>query len=265
MDFSSPIHVTNSMSRIDSSSNFNTILLFSSTYLRMETIAYSLRNDLARTQEDQARLEKSHRQSFVRLETFMEPLTRIYVDHQQITANRDHKGLLGAVQDPTKGLHTKDCSSEYGDQAVAITVNATSISNIAPQCKCCCHQKYSKRSPRLVDRIVGTLFTGYSGIPGLGPRCNVHSCVHSCPSPDAMLSLTYFFPTWFISGAITMALKKTTRGFYNIRVIRYVSYSSPIFQYAYQGDISGMKALLKGRLGSPFDVTPETQRSLLGV
>lgn len=231
----------------------------------METIAYSIRNDLAKAQEDQARLEKSYRQYFVRHETLMETLTRIFVDHQQRSANQGHEVLTGAVQDPTAGLQSKKFSSHHGKQAVAITVDAISHSTIATQCKCCCHQKYSKRSPRLADRILGTLFTGYSGVPGLAPRCNVLICVHSCPSPDAMLALTYFFPAWFISGAITLALKQTTRVFYNIRVLRYVSYSSPIFQYAYQGDLSGMKALLKGRLGSPFDVTPETQRSLLGV
>lgn len=52
---------------------------------------------------------------------------------------------------------------------------------------------------------------------------------------------------------------------FNLRVLHYVHYSSPIFQCAYQGDSLGMKNLLKARLGSPFDMTSGPQRSLLGV
>lgn len=147
--------------------------------------------------------------------------------------------------------------------------NDTDTSNVANSvitCQCCCHYKYLNRSPRVVDRIFGTLFAIYSGVSNAAPRCNISDCAQSCAGPDIALSLTYLFPPWLLSWGISLKFTQATRGFnHNFRVIQYVEYSSPIFRCAYEGDVSRMKGLLKGRLGSPFDMTHEPRRSLLKV
>ena len=133
-------------------------------------------------------------------------------------------------------------------------------------CQCCCHYKYINRSPRVVDRIFGTLFTAYSGVSNAAPQCNISSCAQSCAGPDVALSLTYLFPPWLLSWGVSLKFTQATRGFnHNFRVIQCVEYSSPIFRCAYEGDTPRMKALLKGSLGSPFDITYEPRRSLLMV
>ena len=135
--------------------------------------------------------------------------------------------------------------------------------SISSHCNCSCHERHSTRTPRLTDKFLGTLFGSFD-VPYSSRECL--SCIRSCPSSQFMFSLTYFFPFWLLSWAITLSFQKCKWGLdHSFRVINCVSFSSPIFQHAYQGHVSEMKSLLKARLGSPFDVTPETQKSLLVV
>lgn len=177
----------------------------------------------------------------------MEPMARILSNHEQRSAR-------------TPGERAGEPPPDAGKESVMNT------SNTASTCQCCCHYKSLNRSPRVVDRIFGSLSAAYSGVTSAVPQCNVLDCAKSCAGPDITLSLTYFFPPWLLYWGINLKFTQATRGFnHNFRVIQCVEYSSPIFRYAYEGDVSRMKALLKGKLGSPFDVTYEPQRSLLGV
>jgi hypothetical protein len=201
---------------------------------------------MAKLQEDQAQSEQSNEKHRARLETLMEPMTRNFSIQEQNTV--------------------EDSPRECKDEAMMMAMNTSYVSNLAPTCDCCCHHRYSKRSFRIFDQVFGTFFAGYSGVSSVVPRCNVLSCTQSCASSDIMLSLNYFFPQWLLSWGFTLALTTTIRGFdHTFRLFHCVEYSSPIFRYAYEGDVARMKALLKARLGSPFDVTSEPQRSLLGV
>lgn len=214
-------------------------------------MAYAQRDDLIKIQEFQARSEQSYEQHMTRLETFMEPVARILSNPEQMSAGCSPGEKVG------------EPSSEARNES---DMKNSTVASSAKMCQCCCHYKCLSRSPRVVDRIFGTLFAIYSGVSSAAPRCNVSACAQSCAGPDIALSLTYLFPPWLLSWGINMKFTQATRGFnHNFRLIQNVEYSSPIFRCAYEGDVSRMKALLKGRLGSPFDMTYEPQRSLLGV
>jgi hypothetical protein len=213
--------------------------------MRLEGIAYTLRNDLMKMHEDQAKSEESHRHYMVKLETFMEPMARILPSFEM-------EPILPTYEQRGAGL--------------SLTKQNLPQSSETPQCQCHCHHRRLNRSPPIVDRIFGTVFASYSGVSRGNSRCDVLSCAQSCANPEITLSLTYFFPPWLLSGGINVTITQKARGLNNnLRVIQCVDYSSPIFRYAYEGDVSRMKALLRGRLGSPFDVTSGPQRSLLGV
>ena len=238
----------------------NHIIRDRNTSIRLETTVHALRQYIAKIQDDQARMKEIHGQHVVKMEIFMELITKTIVSHPEMTSERDQNdGTLN----PTWNQNTNE---PWGANPVATPMNSVHVADIEPQCKCRCHNRSSKRSPQVMDQIIGSLFAGYSGIPCLIPQCNVLSCQRSCPNPDVTVSVTYFFPAWILSQAFTLAFKRSVGGFdYNIRIINCVSYLSLIFQYAYQGDVSRMKSLLKSKLGSPFDVTSNPQRSLLGV
>ena len=181
----------------------------------------------------------------------MEPAAQMLSSQEQSSVGRN------------PGQPADELSSDIKDKS-DMDVSIAASSKIT--CECCCHYKYLNRSPRVVDRIFGTLFTVYSGVSNAAPQCNVSSCAQSCTGSDIALSLTYLFPPWLLSWGISLKFTQATRGFnHNFRVIQCVEYSSAIFRYAYEGDVFRMKALLKGRLGSPFDITYEPRRSLLRV
>ena len=168
---------------------------------------------------------------------------------------------------PGKGLTVKVSPMALEYQAVVPATVGESYWQLQPICcNCSCHRRRCKRSARSMEKVTGAVFTAYSGIPKTTPKCENFSCMQLCNVSNFWLSFTYFFPVWFLSWAIAFVIKKSRIGFdYNFRVFHCVSYSSPIFQCAYQGDVAGLKILLQTRSGSPFDVTGEPQRSLLSV
>lgn len=181
----------------------------------------------------------------------MEPIVQRLLIQPQ--SSGDHSSSQ-RTREPSPNAKTRD--------DIDTSIPASSMT----MCQCCCHYKHLSRSPRVVDRIFGSLFTVYSGVSNAAPRCNVSGCAQSCAGPDIALSLTYLFPSWLLSWGISLKFTQATAGFnHNFRVIQYVEYSSPIFRCAYEGDVPRMKALLKGRLESPFDMTYEPRRSLLKV
>ena len=238
--------------------------------MRLKTISDSLSSGMAKVQEDQARIYRSYNQNIMKLRKLTERTDRTLVDRQRTSVGQGYHDCVVATGDQNWAQHIWEPSQGLRDQTTTTAITTTCVSDlqqlIPSHCTCNSHEQYSKRSPRVADRIIGTLFAGYSDVSYLICFCNKLSGARSCANSHFMFSLTYFFPLWILSCAIILRIQKHMWGFdFNLRVIRYVSYSSPIFQYAYQGDVLGMKGLLRRRLGSPFDVTSEPQRTLLGV
>ena len=69
-------------------------------------------------------------------------------------------------------------------------------------CSCICHQTQRLLSPGIVQRLVGNLFIGYTGLPTPFRRCNVLGCRQNSP---AHAKLFYRFPSWFCKRAVDLA------------------------------------------------------------
>ena len=62
-------------------------------------------------------------------------------------------------------------------------------------CKCCCDKKRQSRTPNFLDKIIGSLFVGYTDLPRLLQTCNVPECrKQSCLEAR----IFYSFPGWLV-------------------------------------------------------------------
>ena len=159
-------------------------------------------------------------------------------------------------------LASEDPAVQTTDKTVPSWRSKSSI------CTCLCYQRRSKRTARSMSRVFGALYVAYSGVPYLNTRCRSCNALkrRQRTQTDVLVSFTYFFPAWLLPWAVRLVVERSQPRFdYNFRIFHCVSYSSRIFQCAYQGDIVGMKSILQKKAGSPFDVTSEPQHSLLVV
>ena len=133
-----------------------------------------------------------------------------------------------------------------------------------PWCSCACHAESRIRSPQLFDRILGSLFVGYSGLPVLSRKCDQQSC-HLRAQP--MSYVTYFFPRWFLARVVSFVLTTTPLAgpVASLKVQRTVPGHADIFTYAKLGDVGKMKHLFENGLASPHDVHAESGVTALHV
>jgi hypothetical protein len=123
-----------------------------------------------------------------------------------------------------------------------------------PWCSCICHTERSFRSPSFMEKLVGSLFIGYSGVPILRQKCNQHSC-HLESQP--LMYVTYYFPTWFLARMVSLMISTTPLAgpVVSLKTQRTVSGDADIFTCAKTGDINKMKYLFQNGLASPHDVS----------
>jgi hypothetical protein len=133
-----------------------------------------------------------------------------------------------------------------------------------PGCNCVCHKRQYFKSPQILDRLIGSLFIGYSGLPIATPQCTEYSCQRrSAPSTQ----ISYCFPSWFLKRQLSLSILFTPLDgpIISLRIPRLVSPSSKIFDYALLGNVAGMKFLFKEGLASPNDVRFDCGVSALQV
>ena len=121
-------------------------------------------------------------------------------------------------------------------------------------CACSCHWKRRIRSPSLFDKVLGSLFVGYTGLPISRQPCDLLSCQDQ--QQHFVAHFTYYFPLWFVARAIvaTISLNTANSPEFTLRVPHIVPDSSPIFQLARSGNIRGIKYLFRNGLASPNDI-----------
>ena len=126
-----------------------------------------------------------------------------------------------------------------------------------PWCSCVCHKEAKLRSPKLLERLIGSLFIGYSGLPVLTKECNEASC-HLRAQPSS--SVTYFFPRWFLARAVAVVMTTTPLAgpVVDLKFQRIVPGDADIFRYAMLGDIDKLENLFINGLASPNDVHAES-------
>ena len=118
-------------------------------------------------------------------------------------------------------------------------------------CNCVCHRRKTRRTPRFSDRVLGTLFLGYTGIPYITPQCDKESCTKRS-SPVA--SVMYLFPSWLLARALILVLRLSSiNGLeFSLRAPCIVSRTASIWDISMKGDIEGMRRLLSQQISSPF-------------
>ena len=118
-------------------------------------------------------------------------------------------------------------------------------------CRCACHRQRHVRSPRMLERLFGSLFIGYVGLPVVSSSCDLKDCSLSSPS----LWIDYYFPAWFFRQRLHCIIKymRSLGPEQSLRVRRTIPHASNIVISAVRGDVENMKLLLKSGSGSPFD------------
>lgn len=143
------------------------------------------------------------------------------------------------------------------------------VSSIKPKCTkycpCRCHRKSQFHTPLWFERVFGTLFCTYTGMPiSVASSCTEETC----EGGDTSFQLTYFFPSWLVSRAIILSVslnELSGRGAaICISVPRLIPDTSAVWAAVSSGELDPLKCLFKQGLASPFDIDSEG-RTLLRV
>jgi hypothetical protein len=132
-------------------------------------------------------------------------------------------------------------------------------------CTCSCHRRGGFRTPSFLNRVLGSLFIGYSGLPLVSRSCDQSLCRRQGRYTSTTFS--YYFPGWFMLRSVYMTIKNSPlRGpEAHLNVSRVVWDQAEIFWHSINGNIDGIKALFDAGLASPNDVAFEDNYSPLLV
>lgn len=130
-------------------------------------------------------------------------------------------------------------------------------------CPCACHLQQKSSSPALLNRVLGRLFVGYSGLPLFSPKCSISTCSKSRAS---QVNLEYWFPLGFLSSAIVrlqIGYQPNIGTLLQLDTLRRVPDTAQCVSFALNGDIDGLKYLFEKGLASPRDVSTTRGYSVL--
>lgn len=110
-------------------------------------------------------------------------------------------------------------------------------------CVCACHGSSTVKSPDSLSRILGSLFIGYAGVVSpLNPtKCSRKGC-----KKRSELSVKYYFPRWFVSGMISLALSSLMTGRVDISLAfnPVLAWNSNVFLFA-ESNLEGLSDIIK--------------------
>ena len=153
---------------------------------------------------------------------------------------------------------------DQGSAYIGLTVQQCEVTTSRQSCLCRCHWRRKWQSYQVLDKIVGTLFLGYSSAPNLTQGCDLPSCSRNQRSLSSVL---YIFPSWFLQRAISIVLLYTHRDgpSMSLRTLRLRRLADPVFHFATVGEVTQIKALFDRGEASPFDIGTAPQVCLLSV
>ena len=154
-----------------------------------------------------------------------------------------------------ESAHQIRSSHTHQRRSPVVTFHCRSIRSCEGHCSCICHSKYPYKSPRLVSKLLGSLFIGYSGLPLSTQQCNLSGCINQTRS----IQVSYTFPSWFVWKTLNITAEQS---FLNgpcfglsVKNRINVAAGANIFSFASKGDIPAIVTLLEKRMGSLNDVT----------
>jgi hypothetical protein len=140
--------------------------------------------------------------------------------------------------------------------SIAIQLSMQQRTMCVPSCVCLCHRWRQLRSPKVFERLIGSLIIGYSGVPLITKNCTVKSCKVKA---TYALKVNYRFPVWMLARAVLFAVSnqygQPTAG---LSVARIRPHSSLVFSFAESGNVAGLKHIFDHHLASPFDISAQT-------
>ncbi|KAL8958300.1 MAG: hypothetical protein Q9193_004614 [Seirophora villosa] len=148
-----------------------------------------------------------------------------------------------------------------GNPSIAVRVNQYSPCHSG--CQCICHVESKSSTPSIVDRVLGQVFVGYSGLPCLNSKCDLDTCEKS-QSPN--MSFEYWFPLGFVWSQIVRfrwTYERNLGPHFEISTLRRVPDSAQCVAFALNGDTEGLKDLFRRGLASPRDVSSTRGYSVL--
>jgi hypothetical protein len=124
-----------------------------------------------------------------------------------------------------------------------------------PWCSCRCHVRRSVRTPGVMKSFIGSLFMGYSGVPGITQPCNETQCKRRS---STRFILSYQFPEWFWTRALFASFVKSTMFGPEmlLRVQTTIPWASETYNFCVDGNVKGLQRLFEEGSASPFDVDP---------
>ena len=155
-------------------------------------------------------------------------------------------------------------SHDQTSGVVSLKVEQSASSTCRQTCSCQCHILGHWRSHRLLGRVLGHLFIGYSRTPNISLSCDLNSCGRYRRS---IVSVFYVFPQWLVQYALFAVLLHTKRSglVLSLKAVRPRLSSDMLWTYAQTGDIPRLRTLFDKGEASPFDIVAQNQYSLLDV
>lgn len=178
--------------------------------------------------------------------------------------------LYNASTPPTRRRPVRPVSpasaSRIQENSAAVRVRLRQMrASCHATCHCSCHSVQDKKSPSFMNRMLGQLFIGYSGLPFLSSKCDSSACVRGqIPTVNA----EYWFPLGFCWSQIVrlhLTYEANTGPSFQLSTLRRVSDSAQCVHFALNGNIDGLKSLFSQGVASPRDVSSTRGYSLLRV
>lgn len=141
--------------------------------------------------------------------------------------------------------------NDYNSSIFKLDISRFRKNACRPFCSCVCHRRHRRRAPTLANKLLGSLFLGYSNLPFFAVKCDEPSCIQ--PSQFSA-TFTYYFPAWFLlKRMFSLVLMTTPLGdpgaCLKVRKIQFHDFS--IFRLASIGDWRRIKSLLDRRVEHP--------------
>ena len=168
-------------------------------------------------------------------------------------------------QGPTRlALDDRDVTRTLVDhvqesESPIVTFHCNRMRSCERSCSCACHSRNQYKSPAMFNKLIGSLFVGYTGLPvsTLPSKCDSDTCVNQV-SRD--IQVVYVFPAWFMMKTLDFFCRTlfTTGPSFGLstrnRVETSLSSGVNIISLARNGDKAGIITLLEKRKASLTDI-----------